>query len=94
MPAQNVAERQALRERLGAGADIRGGSAIIASRVGRGPYHSDDPVHHAAVDVEALRCEVHALAQARPNVVAIDFAARTLDIAADVLNDYAEAVGL
>lgn len=94
MPAENVAdlaEQRAFRDRVGAGARIREGSACLADIVAAGPYHSDDPVHRAAVDCEILRTEVRAIADHRPS---LRIAAAALDAAADELNEYAETLGL
>lgn len=90
MPLSNVhptSEQRAYRERVADGARLADLTAVIAA----GPYHSDDPLHHAAVDCEALRSNVHALADHRP---ALRSAAAALDVAASELSDLAEAAGL
>lgn len=83
--------REAFRDRIAAGARALEGSAMIRSRIGLGPYESEHPLHHAAVDTNALRCELHALAKHVPE---IEVVAKVLDVAADTLDDYCEAVGL
>lgn len=94
MPAHNVTDDQsAFRDLLAAGANHRDGSLLVAHRIGQGPYQSDDPVHHAAVDCNALRCELHALADAADSP-RLRLVAAVLDVAADDLDDYAAAVGL
>lgn len=95
MPAQNVTDEQrAYRDLVAAGANTREGSALVAQRIGRGPYFSGHPVHHLAVDCNALRCEAHALSLANPDEPRLRLVARALDIAADDLDDYATAAGL
>ena len=86
---------RAFKQRVADGGDAirRGHPDSLGYRL-RERYDSDDPVHVAAVDTNMVRCEVHALAQARPNVVQIGVAARMLDVAADSLSEYAEAVGV
>ena len=95
MPVQNVTDEQhAYRDLIAAGANTREGSALVAQRIGRGPYFSEHPVHHLAVDCNALRCEAHAVALANPDEPRLRLVANVLDVAADNLDDYATAVGL
>jgi hypothetical protein len=94
MPTQNVTDDQrAYRDLVAAGAKHRDGSLLVARRIGQGPYQTNDPVHHAAVDCNALRCEVHALADAVDSP-RLRLVAAVLDVAADDLDDYATVVGL
>lgn len=95
MPTSNVTDTQRdIRADLAAGANSSEGALLLARRVGEGPYASDDPVHHAAVDCNALRCELHAIADAHPDEPRLRLVANVLDVAADDLDDYAAAVGL
>ena len=94
MPAQTVpdAEQTALRERLAAGGNWNSGSTILGERIAK--YASDHPLHVAAVDANAVRCEVHALALAAPEAIELQVVARVFDVGATLLDDYASAVGL
>lgn len=94
MPTSNVTDEQhAYREALAAGANHAEGSLLVARRIGEGPYQSEHPLHHLAVDANALRCEAHAIAEATDEP-RLRLVARVLDLAADDLDDYAAAVGL
>jgi hypothetical protein len=95
MPATKLTDQQhAYRELVAAGAAHSQGALLVARRIGQGPYASDHPVHHAAVDCHALRCELHAIADAHPDEPRLRLVANVLDVAADDLDDYATAVGL
>lgn len=94
MPAANVTDEQhAYRDLIAAGANHAEGSLLVARRIGQGPYQSQHPLHHLAVDCNALRCEAHAIAAATGEP-RLRLVARALDIAADDLDDYATAAGL
>lgn len=87
MPSSNVDDQQTYRQQVGAGARMADLAAIIAA----GPYHSTDPLHVLAVDVERARTEMHTLAAEHPQLRPV---AQAMDVVATEVNDYAEAAGL
>ena len=94
MPGENLidpANAQETSDGTAPSATRAAPAVAVAQRLGHGPYYSDDPLHRAAVDANALRCELYALADNVPDLRGV---ARILDAAADALDEHATAAGL
>lgn len=90
MPEANVSDEQAYRALIASGSRIVEGSRILAGRL---PvlYHSEDPLHRAASEAEALRSGLHVIVVEYPELGSV---VELFDRAADELSGIAEAAGV